>query len=250
MPQTHSPVPTATAAAVTNPEADAGTAQSDWYLLVAAVNTYPKLESEELVEKFFNKPLSLLAPGFDDVQTFSDVRDAGLMWPPHVGAGKVLNDRWGMFFQTGYSAGKVRTKATDPSLLLLPLHTDFEVQRKAFYAGLGLDFYPWRTAKLGEYDGVKERLRAARPFLGSRLTVTHATYDAKIKVGFKPLNTLVELKPANDWLIPSLNFCAGADVPLSRQSMLTFNAGYNFFADRQFDFGGTAFTLGWKRFFR
>lgn len=221
-----------------------------WHVLAAAVNTYPRLESERLVDRFFNRPMRLLAPGFSDVRTFNDVSDDGLMWPPHLGVGRVMGDRWDVFFEAGYSAGKVRTKATDPSLLLLPLHTDFEILRQALYAGVGADYYPWRTVTLGEYHGVAERLRAARPFLGSRLTWTWARYSAKAKVGFEPFGTLVQVRLADEWVIPSVNVCIGADIPLTPKSLATVNAGYNFFKERGYDFEGPAFTLGWKYFFR
>ncbi len=231
-------------------KSDLESAPLRWYFLAAAVNTYPRLESEKLVDRLYNTPLHLVAPGFQDVRTFSDVRDDGLMWPPHVGVGRVWGDRWDVFFEAGYSAGKVRTKATNPSLLLLPVHTDFEIQREALYGGIGVDFYPWRTVTLGEYQGLKQRLRATRPFLGSRLTWTYAAYDAKAKVGFKPLGTLVQVQVSDHWVLPSLNLCMGADMPLTKQSLVSVNAGYNFFEDREFDFEGFAFTVGWKRFFR
>ena len=251
IPEADAPLPAEAPAAVSTPaESDAHAGPLRWHFLAAAVNTYPKLESEQLVDRFYNRPLRLLAPGFDDVRTFSDVSDDGLMWPPHIGVGRVLGDRWDVFFEAGYSAGKVRTKATDPSLLILPMHTDFEILRQAFYAGVGVDYYPWRTVALGEYHGFAERFRAARPFLGSRLTWTWASYDAKAKVGFEPFGTLVQVQLADEWLLPSLNLCVGADVPLTPRSLVTVNAGYNFFKDRAYDFEGPAFTIGWKYFFR
>jgi len=251
IPEADAPLPAEAPAAVSAPaESDAHAAPLRWHFLAAAVNTYPKLESEQLVDRFYNRPLRLLAPGFDDVRTFNDVSDDGLMWPPHIGVGRVLGDRWDVFFEAGYSAGKVRTKATDPSLLILPMHTDFEILRQAFYAGVGVDYYPWRTVALGEYHGFAERFRAARPFLGSRLTWTWASYDAKAKVGFEPFGTLVQVQLADEWLLPSLNLCVGADVPLTPRSLVTVNAGYNFFKDRAYDFEGPAFTIGWKYFFR
>ncbi len=251
IPEVRAPLPVEAQAPVSGPvESEAGAAPLRWHFLAATVNTYPKLESEQLVDRFFNRPMHLLAPGFDDVRTFSDVSDDGLMWPPHIGVGRVLGDRWVVFFEAGYSAGKVRTKATNPSLLLLPLHTDFEIQREALYAGVGVDYYPWRTVTLGEYAGLKERLRAARPFLGSRLTWTRAGYDAKAKVGFEPFGTLVQVQLADEWLIPSVNLCIGADMPLTPKSLVSVNAGYNFFKERRYDFEGPASTLAWKYFFR
>ena len=221
-----------------------------WFLLFAVVNAYPKLESEEPIDKFFNRPMRVLAPTFDDVRTIGDLRDDFLLWPPHVGFGRILSDRWAVLFEVGYSAGKVRTKADDPSLLVLPLHTDLEIRRGAFYAGGGVDFFPAGMVKLRKYKGVMERLRAARPSLGARLTWTYATYRVKVKAGFKPLGNLINLEQSDAWLLPSINTNVGLDVPFNKRNCLSLNAGYNFFADRQYDFGGPSFTVAWKHYLR
>lgn len=221
-----------------------------WFLLFAGVNAHPKLESEKLLDDLFDPAMRLLAPTFDDVRTIGDLRDDFILWPPHVGVGRILSDRWAVFVQAGYTAGKVRTKDNDTSILLLPLHTDVEIKRGALYAGVGADYFPFGMVELRKYDGVMERLRAARPALGARLTWTRATYRAKVKVGFGPFPNLINLELSDKWLLPSVNTNLGLDVPLNKRSALTFNAGYNFFFDQESDFEGPAFTVGWKRFFR
>ncbi len=221
-----------------------------WFLLFAAVNTYPQLESEETVAKLFERPMEFLAPGFSGVTTFSDMRDRGFLWPPHVGVGRVFGKRWSAFIEVGYSVGKVRTEATDTSLVLWPLHSDYEVKRSALYAGLGLDYFPWGRANLAEYTGFKARLAAARPFIGTRVTWTEAGYRADVKVGPKPFGSLIRVKLDDTWLIPSFNANVGLDVPMTKHSALSLNAGYNFFAYRRYDFEGPAFVVAWKWFFK
>ena len=104
---------------------------SKWFVKFAAVNAYPKMESEKPIETLFNPAMRLLAPRFDDVRTVSKFRDKGRLWPPHAGFGRVLSERWVLSFQGGYVIGKVRTKANDASRFRLPLHTDLEIKRGA-----------------------------------------------------------------------------------------------------------------------
>ncbi|MBX3179960.1 MAG: hypothetical protein KF886_21625 [Candidatus Hydrogenedentes bacterium] len=221
----------------------------NWYYFVAMVNVYPRLESEDLVDNLLEPVLRGLSPGHPGVRTISDLRDDHLLWPPHVGLGVNLNDHWSVFFEAGYTAGKVRTLKDRPSLILLPLHTDFEIKRSGLFAGIGVDYFPWGMPPRQEYTGFRSRLAHARPFLGTRLTWTHATYEAKVKLGIHPFPNFVNLHFDDAWTLPSLTAVAGVDIPLSRDTTLAFNAGYNHFWDRAFDFGGHAFTIQWRRYF-
>lgn len=223
---------------------------SKWFFKIAAVNVYPKMESEKPIETLFNPAMRLLAPGFDDVRTVGGLRDKGRLWPPHLGFGRVLSDHWVLSFQAGYTVGKVRTKANDASRFRLPLHTDFEIQRGALFAGASLDFYPFTTPDRKKFHGLVERLRAARPMVGLSLTWTYATYNAKIKVGFKPLPNIVNLELEDAWTIPSISPRVGLDVPLTPRTQIGFDAGYNFFADEKQDFEGPSYTIAWKYFFK
>ena len=230
-------------------EADA-VFERKWFVFFGLVNAYPKLESEKLVDKYFNPAMRLLAPGFDDVRTISDLRDDHLIWPPTIGVGRTLTKRWAILMQGGYSAGKVRTKAVDASWLLFPLATDFEIYRSALYVGIGLDYFPFGMPIQKDYAGWGERLRAARPALGVRVTLTHASFKAKIKVGFRPLGNLVNLELRDSWTLPSINTNVGLDIPLSKRNTISLNAGVNFFFDEKEDFEGTAFTITWKHFLK
>lgn len=227
----------------------AETAPHRWFLLLAWVNVYPKLESEKLIDKYFDPTMRFFAPGYDDVLKISDLRDMGLLWPPHFGIGYVLSPKWAVFLQGGYTMGKVRTEANDRSILLLPLHTDFEIQRGAAYFGVGVDFFPLGVVEMKKRKGLRERLQDARPSLGARYTYTYATYDAKVKVGFNPLPN-IGIKLSDSWLLPSVNLNMGFDIPLNERNLLFCNAGYAFFWEQEHDFSGPAFTIGWKHFFR
>jgi hypothetical protein len=221
-----------------------------WFVFLDLVNAYPKLESEKLIDHYFNPAMRLFAPGFDDVTTVCTLRDEHKLWVPQIGVGRLMGERWRLYLQGGYTAGKVRTKADDASLFVLPLHTDFEIQRGAASTTLGLDFFPWGTPELRKYDGLGDRLRAARPKLGSSVTFTYATFDAKIKAGFKPFPNFLDLHLSDSWYLPSLNTNLGAEIPLTEKNSLSFNAGYNFFADEKHDFEGPAFTLTWSYYFK
>lgn len=78
---------------------------------------------------------------------------------------------------------------------------------------------------------------------------TYATYESKVKVGFKPMPNLVDLHLSDEWWVPSIEANVGVDVPLSERNQLTFNGGYNFPCRRLGVFEGAAFTVGIKHFF-
>jgi hypothetical protein len=42
----------------------------------------------------------------------------------------------------------------------------------------------------------------------------------------------------------------GVDIPVNADNALVLNAGYNISFSRGYDFDGTAFTVGWKHYFK
>ncbi|MFP4500068.1 MAG: hypothetical protein ACLFTT_03630 [Candidatus Hydrogenedentota bacterium] len=230
------------------PEESEETIAREWFFFLAGVNVYPRLKSEGLIDDLFEPAIRLIAPGFGDVRTFGDVRDNGLMWPPHVGIGRVLSPEFAIFIQGGYSIGTVRTQSVNRSIFLLDLETDFKIRRGAAYFGFGVDYYPWGMPELKKYETWKDRIRAARPALGGRFTATYALYEAKVDLHLRPLPN-IPIRLDDGWLTPSFNVNIGLDVPVSEKNALFGNAGYAFFLDRADDFAGWAFTIGWKHFF-
>jgi hypothetical protein len=223
-------------------------AEHRWHVFAAVVNTYPRLESEELIDNLLEPAMKFIAPGFDGFFTVGDLRDQGLLLPPHVGIGYKLSEHLGVFVQGGYSAGKVRTNEADRSIFLLPFHTDLEIKRGAAYLGIGLDYFPWKHPQSKAYAHWGERLKAARPFFGLRYTWTYATYEAKVRLQLRPFPSIgIRLEDA--WLVPSINLNVGLEVPVNERSALFVNGGYAFFDKQRHDFQGPVFTVGWKHFF-
>lgn len=222
---------------------------SKWFLLPALINVYPKLESENLIRKYYNPAMRALAPGFGDVRTISDLRDDHLLWTPDFAVGRVISPRWALYLHFGYSGGKVRTKANNMSIFLLPLHTDFEIFRSAAYFGLCADAFPWGMPEHREYHGLGDRLRNTRPSIGLRLTESYAGYKAKAKAGLKPFPNFLNLEVKDHWWVTAFNINIGADIPINERNLLVLNAGYNFSFSRAYDFDAVAVTVGWKRYF-
>ncbi len=234
------------------PDAQASPSIPPWFVFFALVNVYPKMESERLVS-IYDNAMRIAAPGYDDAMTVGDLRDLHLLWAPHFGLGRNLSNHWALFVQTGYTGGKVRTKEDDRSIFAgLPLHTDFEIKRTALYAGIGLDYFPFGMPVLQHYDSWGERLCAAKPVLGGRATWTYATYRARARTSIKPFDSMRHLgvELSDEWLIPSFNGNIGVDVPVNEHSALSFNAGYTWFNRRDYDFNASAFTIGFKHYFR
>lgn len=223
---------------------------SPWFILPSIINVYPRLESEELIEQYFNPAMRLLAPGFSDVRTVRTLRDDHVLWTPDFGIGRVLSAHWALYAHFGYSGGKVRTKADDPSIFLAPLHTDFEIYRSAGYFGLCADWFPCGMPERREYNGLWERLRHTKPSLGLRLTENYAGFKAKAKAGFIDGTHFLDLKLDDTWWVTSFNANIGADIPMNERNALVVNAGYNFAFSRGFDFDAAAFTVGWKHYLK
>ena len=97
---------------------------------------------------------------------------------------------------------------------------------------------------------LSERLRDIKPSLGTRVTWTYASYDAKVKAQLGPWRRFLTLDLHDGWFLTSINFNIGADIPLTDRSLLHLNGGYNFFDHRKYDFEGTAYTVAYKWFFR
>jgi len=222
-----------------------------WFFILGAINTYPGLQRELLIKQYFDPVVQCIAPGYPGTATFTDMRDDYLLWPPQIAIGRTLSDYWALSVHAGYSEGTVRTKTSDPSIFLgIPLFVDFKVKRMAWYVGLDLDCFPLGAVELRDYHGLRERLRAAKPTLGARVTLTGAGFEAGVRLGFGLVRSLGKIEFEDDWVLPSVNLNAGVDIPWSKRSVLVFNAGYNFFEDQKKDFNGTAYTVGWRYFFK
>jgi len=221
-----------------------------WFVLVGLINVYPRLEREQLIKELLDPVIGALAPGYSGSTTFTDMRDDGLMWPPQIAVGRVLSKHFALSIHGGYSAGTVRTKKDNPSILLgIPLYSDVKIRRYATYIGLDLDYYPWGMAELKDYPNWGARLRAARPTLGARNTWTWAGFDADIRLGLWPFKEALKVKLSDKWVLPNITLVVGVDVPLNKRSALIFNAGYSFFWQEKEDFAGPAFTIGWRYMF-
>ena len=218
-----------------------------WYLSIGMASNHPQLRAaEKQIDSEINGLFGLIAPGFDDVRTFSDQRDTFMIWTPFVSVGRTLSTRWDLFGQVGYTAGKVRTKATDPSLLLLPLHTDVSFERSAFFAGLGVEWFPWEMPELRKYTSLTDRLTHSKPFLGTTLNWNYLTANADVKAALVPFGTLLKIEQPETWRVWNAALYVGLDVPLGSRTTLCANVAYNLFFDYGDDFNGPSGSIYWQ----
>ncbi len=222
---------------------------SNWFWFISVVNPYPKMESERPIKEYFDPIMSFLSPDHEPVRTVSDYRDKHLIWAPHFGVGYKINDKFTVTAQGGGEGGKIRTKQTHPSILLLPLHTDFEIKRMAFYLGAGVHYSPFGSPIHKEFDGFWDRLKCSRPYLSLSLTHTYATYDAKVKVKFEPIFPVVSLDLSDSWPIYSVDMNLGLEIPLRKKDEFVVSIGYSKFLRLEEDFDSFTITLEYKRFF-
>jgi hypothetical protein len=221
-----------------------------WFVFIGHMRSHSRLDqAAEDIDAEINGLFQAIAPGFDDVRTFEDQRDGAGIIIPIAAVGKVLNEHWDVFLQVGYSEGKVRTEQSNISWLLWPLNSDVILRRSSFLVGVGVDYYPWGMARLGDYDTIGARLRNARPFVASTLNWNHLTFEADIKAGPWPFSSLIKIKDERDWDIWNVGVTAGVDVPLGAKSTLSANVSYSFFFEEHRDFNGFSLIFYWKRYF-
>ncbi len=223
---------------------------SPWFVLPSLINVYPKMKSEELIEKYYNPAMRLFAPGFKDANTVGGLRDKGMLWTPDFSIGRTLGERWAVYAHFGYMAGKVRTEEENRSIFLAIFRTDFEIYRSAIYLGLCTDFYPWGMPERKKYASVWEMVKNTKPRVGLHFTETWAGYRVKVKAGFTEHTNFLSLKLRDKWQVPGINTNVGVDIPLGKKDALSMNAGYNFALKRSFDFDAVAISLGWKHYFK
>lgn len=220
-----------------------------WFVFAGMVNAYPYMKSEKLIRNIYDPVMTAIAPGHKDANTVGDLRDQHILLPPQIGLGYVLSDRFKLSVQGGYAAGLVRTQQDNQSIFLfIPWHEDFQIRRGAGYLGAGLDFFPFGGTEQRAYKGFKDRILGSRPFLGTSVTMTRATYDARVQIGLKGLPN-IGIKLHDTWVLPSLNIHAGFDFPINRRDAISVNAGFNHFWEQEDDFEGWAFSFTYKHFF-
>lgn len=220
-----------------------------WFLFAGVVNAYPYMRSEKLIRQFYDPIMSAIAPGHDAVNTVGDLRDEHILLPPQFGLGVDISRRVSFSMQGGYAAGTVRTQADNTSIfLLLPWHEDFSIRRGAGYLGGGFDFYPLGRCELRKYEGLWDRCKAVKPFVGTSATMTRATYKAKVQLGIKNAPN-IGIKLHDTWVLPSVNLHAGFDFPVTDRSAVSFNAGFNHFWEEEDDFEGWALSFVYKYYF-
>ena len=220
-----------------------------WYVFAGLVNAYPQMKSEKLIRNIYDPVMSAIAPGHRQTNTVGDLRDSHILLPPQLGIGVRLSHRFDFTIQGGYATGLVRTQQDNRSIfLLIPWHEDFQIRRGAGYLGAGIDFSPFGGVEQRAYKGFKDRLLGTRPFLGTSVTLTRATYDARVQIGLKGLPN-IGIKLNDTWLLPSLNIHAGFDFPINERDAISINAGYNHFWEEEDDFEGWAFSFTYKHLF-
>ena len=237
--------------ALSGPEAQVfGQEDYGWYIFYGNMTTYPRFDNaSKTIDRQINKTFRLLAPGFDDVKTFSDQRDELMLHSPFFGVVKVLDDKWDVFWQIGYTAGKVRTKSSDMSLALIPLLTDVELKRASLFTGFGSHWHPWGAAEMRKYDSMLERIKATKWFFASSVNFNYLFFEADIKAGPWPFGSLLNLKQTQHWRVWNISTLVGFDVPLSKRTLFSFNVNYNHFIDYGGDFSGPSVSSYFKTFF-
>ncbi len=82
------------------------------------------------------------------------------------------------------------------------------------------------------------------------MTENYAGYKVKAKAGLTNYTHFLNLDLEEHWWVTTYNMNIGVDIPVNADNALVLNAGYNISFSRGYDFDGTAFTVGWKHYFK
>jgi len=218
-----------------------------WYLSVGATNCYPRLQGvEKQVHHQINDMFHLMAPGFEDAKTFTEMRDDGMLWVPEIGLGRVLTPRWVVFARVGYIEGAARTKADNTSLILRPLHTDVKLHVSYFFAGAGAAFYPWGVPELRAYESVWDRVRNVRPFIAGSVGRARVKAYADVHFGLKPYDSVFRAGRRVGWSPWEGELSGGLQVPLTKATSLSLDLSYRTFSSGREDLNGLAAGIRWQ----
>ena len=222
-----------------------------WFFYLGLNQTFPKIESEDLINKLFEPLTQAIAPGFDEINTVGDLRDVGLLITPLIGVGRRIGDHFTVSMHGGWAGGYVRTEQRERILHIGPeLYNDFFIYRGSWYLDFIVEAHPWGHTKLQAYDTWKERFKASRPKIALDFIFIHANYDSvvSLEVGRVLPNLRIELR--DNWSIPGIRPHIGWEIPIDRHNQIVFTAGYNWFTRQRFDFEGPTFSVAWQHYWK
>lgn len=217
-----------------------------WHFVWGGVNVYPGLTaSEEFVDQKMDMPLGLLFWDWERPVTFRDLRNRGMLWEPYVGVLRGLNKHLVLFLTGGAIAGTIEENSRN-HLLLLPLETTIEFKRKAFYATVGLNYYPFQRPdpkSLSKRISLKRTFQNVKPFMAMGLTCMKQIEIGSAEIKAPGLGRIFKKTEEFDYLFGHLSTRLGIELPLTPRNSITMSAGYAFCYPHAKEFSGVALGI-------
>lgn len=218
-----------------------------WQVYLGASNYQLRCEGmDKEVRRQVNGALRHIAPGYDGVETFTDLRDNFIIWIPEIGIGRKLSPKWDLFAHAGYLEGSVVTEEDDTSILLRPLHSKVKLHAAYYFAGAGLRWYPWDRPELRKYDSLKDRLRNIRPYFAASANWVRVKAHADIEFGLKPYNDRIKTRHTVSWSPWEARLAAGLQAPLGARTSLNLETVYHYCSSNGDDLDGFSLGLYWQ----
>jgi len=218
-----------------------------WHVYVGASNYQPRFEGmDKEVRRQVNGALRHIAPGYDGVETFIDLRDNFVIWIPEIGIGRTLSPRWDLFAHIGYLEGSVVTEEEDTSIVLRLLHSKVKLHAAYYFAGAGLRWYPWSRPELRAYDSLKARLRNIRPYFAASANWVRVKAHADIVFGLKPYDARIKTRHTVSWSPWEARLAAGLQAPLGPRTSLNVESTYHLCSSNGDDLDGFSLGLYWQ----
>lgn len=212
-----------------------------WHFAWGGANVYPGLSlSEKYIDQHMNAPLSLLFWDWERPTTFRTWRNRGMLWEPYIGVLRGLNKHLSLSLSGGAIAGTMRENSKN-HLLLLPMETTIEFKRKAFYATVGLNYYPFERPNpenLSTRISLKRTFQNAKPYIAVGLTGMKLTEIGSAEIKAPGLGRIFKKRQRFDYLFGHLSTRLGIELPLTTRHSITLSAGYAFCHPYSEEFSG------------
>lgn len=216
-----------------------------WHFAWGGANVYPGLSiSEAYIDRSINTPLSLLFWDWERPTTFRTWRNHGMLWEPYAGVVRGLNRHFMLSLSGGAIAGTMKENSKN-HLLLLPMETTIEFKRKAFYATVGLNYYPFERPdpeNLSKRISLKRTFQNAKPYIAVGLTGMKLIEIGSAELKAPVLGRIFKKMQRFDYLFGHLTTRLGVELPLTPRNSITLSAGYAFCHPYSEEFSGV--TLG------
>ncbi len=211
-----------------------------WHLDLVLRTGFPKLSStEQKLDRRLDIPLRADVFGvFGHPRTPIDRKtDLGLN-TVHLGLGRRESD---LFTWTVYVGGGAASDSEHQRFLIANLSTRFRYAY--YYAGAGVELYPWGTPRHAGDSTWLEWIHSGRPYLSTGVEVAFLNAEGAATFALAPLTLYDASQDVRDWLF-AVTVGVGFVLPLDESWSVNLLGDYRFHVYRPEEYNGWNIMTG------